>query len=137
MLMPATTDLQLHLRDLVAVDSHEHLLKESMWIEIGPRDVMSALFGNYVQGDFWSAGMSKEMCAKALDENNPDLDARWELLQPFWDRVQFTGYGEACSNIARLCFGMEEITPDAMRAAQPKLDALRRPGERLRLLRDV
>src|SRR5205823_8613124 len=39
--------------------------------------------------------------------------------------------------LAKQIYGMDEITADAARAAQPRLQELRRPGERLRLLRDV
>jgi predicted TIM-barrel fold metal-dependent hydrolase len=39
--------------------------------------------------------------------------------------------------MARELFGMDEITPAAIDAAQAKATALRRPGERLRILRDL
>ena len=54
-----------------------------------------------------------------------------------WEAIQLTGYGEAVRLIAREIYGLEELTVDGLEAAQVTLTSLRRPGERLRLLRDV
>jgi hypothetical protein len=57
-----------------------------------------------------------------------------------WLRCRHTGYGEAVRLIARPIYGIEEIaelTPAQLGAAQARNRELRRPGERLRLLRDV
>src|SRR5206468_6779359 len=45
--------------------------------------------------------------------------------------------GEAVRLIAREIYGLEELTVDGLETAQVTLALLRRPGERLRLLRDV
>src|SRR5436305_1025027 len=54
-----------------------------------------------------------------------------------WEAIRFTGYGEAVRLLAKHVYGIDEITAEAARAAAPRLRELRRPGERLRLLRDV
>ena len=52
-------------------------------------------------------------------------------------RRKHTGYGEAVRLIAREVYGLDSITADGLEAAQRKLEELRRPGERLRLLSEV
>src|SRR5690606_29964985 len=51
--------------------------------------------------------------------------------------VKHTGYGEAVRLIARLVYGIEEITPESVEAAQETHAALLQPGQRLRLLRET
>ena len=54
-----------------------------------------------------------------------------------WEAIRLTGYGEAVRLIAREIYGLEELTVEGLEAAQVTLTSLRRPGERLRLLREV
>src|SRR5206468_1695769 len=51
--------------------------------------------------------------------------------------TQFTGYGEAVRLIAREVYGLDSITAEGLETAQGKLEELRQPGERLRLLSEV
>jgi uncharacterized protein len=131
------TDLALHIQSIPLVDTHEHLWKEAEWLENGPADVLQDLFANYVPADFVSAGASPEAMKRLTDASDPDLEARFAGVRDTWEAIQFTGYGEAVRLIARHVYGMEEITGPALRDAQAKVAGLRRPGERLRLLREV
>src|SRR6185369_3287007 len=65
------------------------------------------------------------------------LEGRFAGVREAWEAIRFTGYGEAVRLVARHVYGMEEITGPALREAAPRLPQLRRPGERLRLLREV
>ena len=51
--------------------------------------------------------------------------------------VRHTGYGRVVSTVARKFYGIEEITLEALEAASHRTLELRRPGERLRLLKDA
>ena len=51
--------------------------------------------------------------------------------------VRHTGYGRAVSAVAKLVYGLDEITFESLESARHRTLELRRPGERLRLLRDV
>lgn len=130
-----TTDLVLHIQTTPLCDTHEHLRKEREYVETGP-DLLQSLFENYVTADLIVAGASQAALDALVDASNPDLRARFEGIRPAWERVRHTGYGEAVRIIAREVYGIEEISAGALESAQEKHDALRRPGERLRLLRD-
>jgi uncharacterized protein len=131
------TDLALHIQQTVMVDTHEHLGKEPEWVEQGPRDVLQDLFSNYVPADLLSAGASPEAVQRLTDASDPDLEGRFAGVRQAWEAIRFTGYGEAVRILAREVYGIEEIEGSALRDAAPRLQALRQPGERLRLLRDV
>ena len=63
----------------------------------------------------------------------PDLKACGHA----WEACQFTGYGEGVRWVAREMFGIDEITAESIERAAPAALAMHKPGERLRILRDV
>jgi uncharacterized protein len=131
-----TTDLARFIQATPLVDSHEHMRKEHEYLEQGP-DILQSIFQNYLPADLMVAGASQEAMNALMDAGNPDLRARFGGIQKAWELVRHTGYGEAARLIARLCYDIDEITPEALEGAVAKHEQLVKPGERLRLLRDV
>ena len=129
------TDLAEHIRSLRMIDTHEHLDKESEYVEQGP-DILQDLFENYIQADLVVAGATEAAVKRLFDASDPDLRARFAGVRTAWERCRHTGYGEAVRLIARRAYGIEEITIEAIETAAPRTLALRQPGERLRILRD-
>lgn len=130
------TELSQHIQSTRLVDSHEHLAKEEAYLEARP-DLLMSLFDNYVSADLVVAGASQAAVAALLDKSNPDVRARFNGVQKAWEAVHHTGYGEAVRLVAKLVYGIEELTADEIELAQAKHESLLQPGERLRLLRDV
>ena len=133
------SQLAAHIAQMRLIDTHEHLHGEQEFVERGP-DLLQDLFDNYVMADLLVAGASEEAVRRLLDASDPDLVGRLGGVRDAWARCRHTGYGEAVRLLARLVYGIEEIadlTPAQLEAAQTRNRALRQPGERLRLLRDV
>ena len=124
-----------HIESTWLVDTHEHLRPESAWVEEGP-DVLVDLFGNYVAADLISAGASQPAVDLLLDNDNADIEQRWQGVSEAWSHCRFTGYGEAVRCAAREVYGMEDITVAGIEAAADVNRRLRQPGERLRILRE-
>jgi uncharacterized protein len=149
------TDLELEISSLALVDTHEHLLPEDQWAgnnaklieqmeEAGEAgwgddrpDILQDLFRNYVRSDLEVAGATKEAIQRLFDPASGDLEARFSRIRDAWEATQYTGYGEAVRLIAREVYDLDSITPEGLEAAQRRLEELRQPAERLRLLRDV
>jgi uncharacterized protein len=149
------TDLELEVTSLALVDTHEHLLPEDQWAGDNAKliahmkdagepawgderpDILQDLFMNYVPNDLIVAGATKEAVQRLVDPGAGDLEARFSGIRAAWEATQHTGYGEAVRLIAREVYDLDSITPDGLETAQRRLEELRRPGERLRLLRDV
>ena len=129
-----TTDLAHYIQTTPLCDTHEHLRKEQEYVEHGP-DLLQNLFSSYVPADLIVAGASQAAVDALLDGKNPDLRARFAGVRKAWELVRHTGYGEAVRIIARELYNMEEITAEALEAAQPQHAAYRQPGQRLQLLR--
>ena len=94
------TDSALHIRQTPLADTHEHLGRESDWVERGPSDVLQDLFGNYAAGDLTSAGATQSALKRLMDGSDPDVEGRFSGIRDAWEAVPFTGYGEAVRTLA-------------------------------------
>lgn len=131
-----SNDLERVVFETPLADTHEHLSYEKAWVET-KCDVLRDLLNNYVDADLRVAGADNKAIERALNADDPDLETRLAGILPALEKSRFTGYGEMVYLLAREVYGIEELTADALRNAQPILDGLKQPGERLRLLRDV
>ena len=132
--METTTDLAHHIQSIRLVDTHEHMRRESDWVENGP-DILQDLFGNYVPADLHTAGASPESMRNLMDASR-DVTSRFEGIRDAWEAIQFTGYGEAVSLIAKHIYGLDELTGDGLAGAD-NLKTLRTPGKRYHILHDI
>jgi uncharacterized protein len=154
-LVATQTDLELEISSLALVDTHEHLLPEDQWAGNNAKliahmkedgepewgddrpDILQDLFMNYVASDLEVAGATKEAIQGLFDPAVGDLGSRFAGIRDAWEATQYTGYGEGVRLIAREVYGLDSITPEGLEVAQRRLEELRKPGERLRLLREV
>ncbi len=130
-------DIEAHIAATPLADTHEHQHSERDWVENGPADVLCDLLATYVTTDFHGAHCDIPALDRAQKDPEIGVRERWDGLKDEWEHIRDTGYAEAMALHAREVYGIEEITGDALEAAQPILDGLRKPGERLRLLKDV
>src|SRR3954470_22848597 len=130
------TALAEHIEAMRLIDTHEHLIKEQVYLGRGP-DVLRDLFNKYVTADLVVAGAPVAAVERLVDNADPDIRGRFAGVREAWERCQHTGYGEAVRLIARRVYDLEEITPESLESARDRATLLHQPGERLRLLRDV
>lgn len=128
------SDLYTHIQETPLVDSHEHLASESEYLEAG-KDVLCAVFPHYTIADLWAAGASKEALDRLQDSKNPDVEGRFEGVHEAWERIQYTGYGDASCLIAGELYGIEEMTAESFALAQTNSPEPR-AGDRLTMLKD-
>ena len=129
-----STDISHFIDQTTLIDTHEHLKFEEDWVNNGP-DVLQDLFSNYVPADLAVAGASEEDIAFMMDTSNSNVAERFERIKKAWEAVQFTGYGEAVRIVAERVYNMAEITPEGIAAAQAINVQLRKPGQRLEMLK--
>jgi uncharacterized protein len=144
------SDLELVIEETPLVDTHEHLAREGEWLDQGPDILQDLFWPHYAGADLRVAGATAESLESSVgfapdsvdglvlfDNRGADLAARFAGIEAAWGAMRHTGFGEAVRLVAREIYGLDEITPSGLEAAQARLDELRRPGERLRLLREV
>lgn len=132
-----STNLAEHIHQIRIIDTHEHLHREMKWVGEGPADVLADLFYAYIPADFIAAGADQHAVASLTDGSDPDVERRWVAVEQAWQAIRYTGYGEAVRIAAKELYNIDQITPSAIYGAQSKLESLRRPGQRLHLLREV
>jgi hypothetical protein len=129
------TDLARHIRETPLVDSHEHLQSEAQFLE-QPPDVLQHMFDGYIDADLIVAGADPKAVERLHEPAAADVAARFAAVRDAWERCRHTGYGQAVCLVARQAFGIDELTPESLAAAQSRLPSAHQPGERLRILRE-
>jgi len=130
------TDLERYVQDTMVCDTHEHTMTNEALVEEKP-DVIREIFQNYVQADFVSACRSPQLVNKFLDLQDQDVGRRFASVADVWEAVRYTGYGEASRWIAREFFDIEEISAEALAAAQEKLPEKWPEDDRRRIFEEV
>lgn len=120
------------------VDTHEHLISESAYLALAP-DIITALFGYnaYIQHDFVSAGCRHDILDMFLDQSNPDIVQRWQLVESFWQHCQYTGYAEGIKLAAAQIYGITTLSAASLLAAQAHQTTLVAPGQHRRILHEI
>lgn len=130
------TALAEHVAHTPLADTHEHLKMEHEWVDNGG-DVLVDLFGHYVPADLISAGADPQAVGRLTDPSEPDVAARFAAVREAWELIRHTGYGEAVRRVGRTFYDLDELSPEALARVNHRAAELRRPGERLRILRDL
>jgi adenylate kinase len=112
-------DLATFIQTSTLIDTHEHLNSEAAFVERGP-DVLQDLFDNYITADLVVAGPAPAAVQRLIDKRDRDIEARFEGVRAAWERCRHTGYGEAVRLIGRLVYDIDEITVEAIAAAEPR-----------------
>lgn len=133
----AVTDLATVVAETPLVDTHEHLQSERQWVEDGPDVLQDLFYPYYMSSDLLVAGATPAAVERVLDASAGSIESRFAGVREAWEAMRHTGYGAATLILARQVYGIEELTPAELERAQARLEELRRPGERVRLLRDV
>ena len=129
--------MKLNLGSLIEetpfIDTHEHLIEEQVRIEgkagwgLFPCNDWAYLFWHYLQDDLASAGMPDAERGRffAPDETT---EAKYRLVAPYWDKVKYTGYGQAVRHTLRGLYGIDDLTAQTAPQLAEKYHNLVRPG---------
>ena len=130
------TDLEAFVASSPLCSTHEHTDFETSFASRSA-DVLSNVFDNYVLSDLVTAGASRKAVESLVDHSNPDLKSRFSSVKDAWSVTRNTGYGRAAALIAHQLYGIDEITIEAIEAAQASVSQESQSGERLRILQDI
>jgi len=108
------------------VDTHEHLIQEKDRLSSKP-DLFETIFPHYASSDLVSSGMSMD---ELLVVCNPDLplEDRWDILEPFWERIQNTGYAWALKISFKDLYGVENMTRETYKNLSRVMEEKNHPG---------
>lgn len=106
------------------IDAHEHLPAEAE--RTGQEVDVFTLFGHYTHQDLISAGMTRDQYDWTQDPS-ADLDERWEMFEPFYERTKHTSYTRAARIAARRFYGAD-ISRETYQEISERMKAANTPG---------
>ncbi len=115
--MPDDTDLTRHIAEMPLCDTHEHLLRHPSFTP-ERLDILGALLENYVTADLVVAGAAPDTVANLTNPGGGTVSDRFAAVETAWQRCRHTGYGEAVQLAAAHFYGLTELTPASLDAAQ-------------------
>ncbi|MEN8155773.1 MAG: amidohydrolase family protein [Bacteroidota bacterium] len=142
--VPAGVDKQIwdKVLNTPLIDTHEHLVSESTRLNrtysktLYPADDWTIFFGSYFQSDFAVSGMPKEVIGQIFSDTL-DPVAKWDLLEPYWENIEHTGYARAIKHSIRMLYGIEELNRESVPLLNEKYLALKKEGFYKHVLHDV
>ncbi|MCD6397308.1 MAG: amidohydrolase family protein [Spirochaetaceae bacterium] len=96
------------------VDTHEHLVREELWMnESG--DIFSDWLKMYFSCDLISAGLSYKNLEIVRDPfSQKSITEKWNILEPYWHAARNTGYGRSLDLAAKGLYGINGINRDTI-----------------------
>ena len=120
------------VNNTVFIDTHEHIIDEdgrfpgSLNEKYKGRD-WSFVFSGYLASDMTSAGMSKEDRNYFFSKDIDPMD-KWRYLEPHWDAIRNTGYGQAVCIALKELYGVDELNARTVRDVQKGYEESLKPG---------
>jgi len=108
------------------VDTHEHLVQERERLASKP-DLFETFLAHYASSDLVSSGMPLEDLDKVRNPALP-LKDRWELIAPFWEEIQNTGYAWALRIAFRDLYGISELSSNTYSSLAQAMEEKNKPG---------
>ncbi len=114
------TRLRKAIGEIRAVDAHEHLPDEKIWLKQSPG---TAFLSGYIYCDLVSAGMPQDR-----DLLGSDPEEIWRRIRLFWPNVRAMGGAALLHRMLSLFLGVDEINDEVIPAVSEGLARLQRPG---------
>ena len=132
------TKLEQALADEMAkleiIDCHEHLGPEAN--RVAAQVDVFTLFSHYTRHDLAVAGMSQEQYQSLFNRDIP-LRRRWEIFEPFWERIRWGSYARAALLAAEKFYGASDINASTCVAISEAMQKANTPGLYQRVLGDA
>ncbi len=132
--------LQQKIDETAFIDTHEHLLEEEERIQgLGPNipaNDWSFLFSHFASSDLISSGMPFKQVQRFLSTEVDPLE-KWLLIEDYWPRIRFTGYGRSIKLTLKHLYGIESLSKETVPALQEAYLTLIRPGYYKHVLQNV
>jgi predicted TIM-barrel fold metal-dependent hydrolase len=128
------------VEETLFIDTHEHLLEEEERLTAdSPRirsNDWSYLISHYINSDLITAGMPQTRMDEFFSPE-PDPIQKWDLLEPFWQSVRHTGYGQAVEITLRKLYDIPQLNREAIPKLQDAYLRTIKPGYYKTVLQEI
>ena len=126
-------EIKEYISKLEVIDTHEHLPPFESLREEG--DVFRDFLLHYFNVDLVSSGMSVETL-ELLRGDSLGATEKWRILEPYWEKCRYTGYGQGLSLSACGIYGVEDISADTIEELNAAFMSCKKPGHYHKVLRE-
>ena len=120
-----------HVNQIELIDTHEHLIEESARLNcVKPFihcDDWTTILGLYTKFDFVSSGMTLKEAELISSQEISPLE-KWKIIQPYWNRIKHTGYGQVIQHTISDLYGISELQKKSIPELQEKYLNYREKG---------
>lgn len=120
-----------HVNQIELIDTHEHLIEESARLNcVKPFiqcDDWTTILGLYTKFDFVSSGMTLKETELISYQEIPPFE-KWKIIQPYWNRIKYTGYGQVIQHTISDLYGISELQKKSIPELQEKYLNYRKKG---------
>ena len=132
------------------IDTHEHLLHESARLSAGDMigdkekepwtyyaNDWSYLFSHYFSDDLAASGLDDLSWKKIYLSAETGMMEKWDLIEPYWPYVKYSGYGLSIRIALKELYGIDEVNRETIPALQQGYKELIRPGYYGKVINEV
>ena len=134
-------EIEQRVNDTRLIDTHEHLVEESTRLAgtgpMVPCQDFAYLFSFYAEQDLVSARMSPHQVQNKLLSPSTDLDEKWRLFKPYYERSKNTGYFLASRLSLIDLYGEEDLTDENYVRVSEKVRARVKKGFYKEIIQDI
>ena len=76
-------------------------------------DILKEFLSHYYNSDLISVGLPLEDYKSVIEEKLP-ITKKWKLVEPYWEKCRYTGYGRALDIVSKDIYGIEKIDGSAI-----------------------
>lgn len=118
--------MTFHISNLPIIDTHEHLADESHRVNC-EKDVLSLFLRHYITTDLTNAGLSPTKIQELRDPS-VKIEMRWDVLEPYWQRVTHTAYAQALKIAVRDLYDIHQINRETIGEIARRVEEASKPG---------
>lgn len=123
------------VKKIPVIDTHEHLSSKEEGLN-KDRDILNEYLSHYMSSDLISAGLGYDNLKKVKDFTIPILK-RWNIVEPYWERCRYTGYGRALDISVNKIYSVDGINKKTIEILNKKFKEKNKPGHFEYVLKDL
>ena len=115
-----------YIGNMKVIDTHEHLESENSRLHRYV-DMFNTYLVQYASCDLISAGMNNDEL-KYLTGNSTDIEKKWEVFKPYWEKAKNTTYCKALIIGTKGIYGIDDINDETYKEIDKEIKKQNKKG---------
>jgi len=111
--MSLRNELEAYMEGIDIIDTHEHL--QAFEVQRPQKaDVLVEYGTAYMQSHIAVAGMGVKRYREEIESSSLSVLEKWDLMEPYWEKSRYTGFGQHLDATARVLYGIPQINRETI-----------------------